>query len=64
MVKTIDTPIIMKIIFKPQEYLPDELKGNKFYKLGNNPIEQELQKYLKSLWKDKYGYLIFDCTIF
>ena len=56
MIKTIDSPIIMKIIFKPQEYLPDELKGTTFYKLGNNPREQELQKYLKSLWKDKYGY--------
>ena len=56
MVKNIDSPIIMKIIFKPQESLPDELKGTTFYKLGNNPREQELQKYLKSLWKDKYGY--------
>jgi putative ATPase len=42
--------------FTPQEYLPDELKGTAFYKPGNNPREQELQKYLKMLWKEKYGY--------
>ena len=42
--------------FTPQEYLPDELKGTAFYKPGNNPREQELQKYLKTLWKEKYGY--------
>jgi putative ATPase len=42
--------------FTPQEYLPDELTGTTFYKPGNNPREQELQKHLKTLWKDKYGY--------
>ena len=42
--------------FTPQEYLPDELTGTTFYKPGNNPRELELQKHLKTLWKDKYGY--------
>ena len=42
--------------FAPQEYLPDQLSGTVFYKPGNNPREQELQKHLKSLWKEKYGY--------
>lgn len=42
--------------FKEQEYLPDELKGSKFYNPGNNPRENELRKYLKNLWKDKYNY--------
>jgi putative ATPase len=42
--------------FVSQEFLPDELKGTKFYNPGNNPREEELRKYLRSLWKDKYGY--------
>jgi putative ATPase len=42
--------------FKEQEYLPEELKGTTFYSPGNNPRENELRKYLKNLWKDKYNY--------
>lgn len=42
--------------FKVQEYLPDEIAGTKFYEPGNNPRENELRKYLKNLWKDKYNY--------
>lgn len=42
--------------FSQQEYLPDALAGSKFYDPGKNPREEELRKYLKSLWKDKYGY--------
>lgn len=42
--------------FSPQEYLPDELAGTKFYDPGNNARENELRNYLKNLWKDKYGY--------
>jgi putative ATPase len=42
--------------FSQQEYLPDALAGTKFYDPGKNPREEELRKYLKSLWKDKYGY--------
>jgi putative ATPase len=42
--------------FSPQEYLPKELSGNKFYDPGKNAREEELRKFLKSLWKDKYGY--------
>jgi putative ATPase len=42
--------------FSPQEYLPDELSGTAFYEPGKNAREDELRKYLKSLWKDKYGY--------
>jgi putative ATPase len=38
------------------EFLPDELQGTKFYDPGNNPREEELRKYLRSLWKEKYGY--------
>lgn len=42
--------------FVSAEFLPDEIKGTKFYDPGNNPREEELRKYLRSLWKDKYGY--------
>jgi len=42
--------------FANMEFLPPELAGSKFYDPGNNPREDELRKYLKSLWKEKYGY--------
>jgi putative ATPase len=42
--------------FKAQEYLPNKLSSTVFYKPGANAREQELQKFLKLLWKDKYGY--------
>ncbi len=42
--------------FSEQEYLPDQLSGTKFYDPGKNPREEELRKYLRNLWKDKYGY--------
>ena len=42
--------------FSSQEYLPDELKGTTFYDPGSNAREDEMRKYLKSLWKDKYKY--------
>jgi putative ATPase len=42
--------------FSPQEYLPAELSGNTFYNPGKNAREEELRKFLKSLWKEKYNY--------
>lgn len=42
--------------FVNSEFLPDELKGTTFYVPGNNPREEEFRKYLRSLWKEKYGY--------
>ena len=42
--------------FSPQEYLPDEIRGARLYDPGRNPREDELRKYLKNLWKEKYGY--------
>ena len=42
--------------FSEQEYLPKELSGTKFYEPGKNPREEELRKFLKLLWKDKYKY--------
>ena len=42
--------------FSPQEYLPKEIAGKKFYDPGKNAREEELRKFLKALWKDKYNY--------
>ncbi len=42
--------------FVLQEFLPDAIKGTKFYEPGNNPRENELRNYLKNLWKEKYNY--------
>lgn len=42
--------------FSQQEYLPDQLSGRAFYDPGKNAREDELRRYLKNLWKDKYGY--------
>lgn len=42
--------------FSQQEYLPKELSGTNFYQPGKNAREEELRKYLKNLWKDKYDF--------
>lgn len=42
--------------FIDQEYLPDKVAGTKFYDPGHNAREEELRKFLKSRWKDKYDY--------
>ncbi len=42
--------------FSPQEYLPKEISGLKFYEPGKNSREDELRKFLKNLWKEKYNY--------
>lgn len=42
--------------FANMEFLPDEIKGTKFYEPGNNPREAELRSFLKKLWGKKYDY--------
>ncbi|HVM90018.1 MAG TPA: replication-associated recombination protein A [Puia sp.] len=42
--------------FSPQEYLPKEISGSTFFDPGKNAREEEMRKYLKNLWKGKYGY--------
>jgi putative ATPase len=42
--------------FIDQEYLPPPLIGKKFYDPGNNVRENELRKFLRDKWKDKYQY--------
>jgi putative ATPase len=42
--------------FSAQEYLPKEISGTAFYNPGKNLREEELRKFLKLLWKEKYKY--------
>ncbi|MEP6747994.1 MAG: replication-associated recombination protein A [Bacteroidota bacterium] len=42
--------------FSDQEYLPEKISGTVFYEPGKNAREEELRKYLRNLWKEKYGY--------
>lgn len=42
--------------FSPQEYMPDSLRGKKFYSPGGNDRESALARYLRGKWGDKYGY--------
>lgn len=42
--------------FTEQEFLPEKIKGTRFYSPGNNLKENSLRVYLKNLWEDKYGY--------
>lgn len=42
--------------FSAQEYLPDALSGRPIYKPGRNAREEEIRKFLKQRWKDKYNY--------
>jgi len=38
------------------EFLPDKIKGKKFYDPGNNKREDEIRQRLQSLWGKKYNY--------
>ena len=42
--------------FTEQEFLPDEIKGTAFYDPGKTPREEELRKFLRERWKEKYKY--------
>lgn len=42
--------------FARQEFLPDEISGTKFYEPGDNKREDELRRFLKNRWLDKYDY--------
>jgi len=42
--------------FVKDNYLPEEIKGTKFYEPGINPKEEEIRKRLNGLWKDIYDY--------
>ncbi|NVN95776.1 MAG: replication-associated recombination protein A [Bacteroidetes bacterium] len=42
--------------FVDLEFLPEKIKGKKFYEPQNNPRENEIRARLKGLWKSKYNY--------
>jgi len=42
--------------FIEQEFLPDKIKGKKFYEPQGNPRESEIRQWLKKLWGKRYGY--------
>ena len=42
--------------FVPMEFLPEEIKNIMIYNPGKNAREEELRKFLKERWKEKYGY--------
>ncbi|WP_194774185.1 replication-associated recombination protein A [Pararhodonellum marinum] len=42
--------------FVQQEFLPDKIKNTKLYDPSQNARENDLRKYLKQLWGEKYGY--------
>lgn len=42
--------------FIDMEFLPKDLEGFRFYEPGENAKENQIRKFLKLRWKDKYGY--------
>ncbi|WP_164111521.1 MULTISPECIES: replication-associated recombination protein A [Sphingobacterium] len=42
--------------FVVQEFMPDQIRGNKLYEPGSNASEEKLRLSLREKWKDKYGY--------
>ena len=42
--------------FIDMEFLPKDLEGFRFYDPGENTKEDQIRKFLKSRWRDKYGY--------
>ena len=42
--------------FADLEFLPDKITGTTFYSPQQNTREEEIRKFLKVRWKDKYGY--------
>ena len=42
--------------FINMEFLPDDLQGMRLYEPGENSKENQIRKFLKLRWRDKYGY--------
>lgn len=42
--------------FVVQEFMPDQIRGNKLYEPGSNAAEEKLRLSLREKWKDKYSY--------
>jgi putative ATPase len=42
--------------FAKMEFLPEEIKNSVLYDPGKNAREEELRRFLRERWKEKYGY--------
>ena len=42
--------------FVASEFLPDEISGSSFFKLGSSARENAMREFLKKRWKDKYEF--------
>lgn len=42
--------------FAEMEFLPDKIKNTQLFNPGKNAREEEMRRFLKQRWKDKYGY--------
>lgn len=42
--------------FIAMEFMPESISGTRLFEPGNNAREQEIRKFLKDRWKEKYGY--------
>jgi putative ATPase len=42
--------------FAKDNFLPEEIKGTKFFEPGSTPKEEEIRKRLSKMWKDIYDY--------
>ena len=42
--------------FVNQEFMPEPIEGVKLYDPGHNASEERQREYLRTCWKDKYGY--------
>ena len=42
--------------FAHMEFLPDAISGTAFFNPGHNTREEEMRRFLRERWKEKYGY--------
>ncbi len=42
--------------FVAQEFLPEALRGTRYYEPGDNPNESKMREQLRRWWGEKYGY--------
>jgi putative ATPase len=42
--------------FAEDNFLPEDIKGTRFFEPGENPKEEEIRKRLSKMWKDIYDY--------
>ena len=42
--------------------MPEQIAGTKLYEPQNNPRENELRRYLRNCWNEKYKYVMLLLT--